>query len=255
MAFTVEIALAALVLMAGMLGTFAIGHRQGERRLANTSIGKLRGVVETPVFSVLGLLLAFAFYGANGRLDYHRQLTVDEANAISTAYLRIDLLPRGQDAVRASFRAYLDTRIELYRQSGEDVATVRGRAATAAIQAQIWREANAACPPADCPAATANLVYASLNTMFDLATKQMISTRLHPPEIVFAMLFVLALVGTFLIGFDLAGVKPKAWAHILTLPVLLSLIFFVILDVEFPRRGVIRLDDYDQLFTAIRARM
>lgn len=255
MAFTLEIAVAALVLMAGMLGTFAIGHRQGELRLAEGATGQLKGVVETPVFGVLALLLAFSFYGANGRLDYHRQLTLDEANAISTAYLRVDLLPRGQDAVRASFRAYLDTRIELYRHSGEEPATTRGRAATAAIQAQIWREANAACPPTDCPAATANLVYASLNTMFDLATKQMISTRLHPPEVVFAMLFALALVGTFLIGFDLAGVKPRSWAHILTLPVLFSLIFYVILDIEFPRRGVIRLDDYDQLFMAIRARM
>ena len=45
-----------------------------------------------------------------------RKLIVDEANAIGTAYLRIDLLPAAeQGELRAGFRRYLDARLAAYR--------------------------------------------------------------------------------------------------------------------------------------------
>ena len=51
------------------------------------------GALEGAVFGLLGLLVAFTFSGAATRFEMRAQLIVDEANAIGTAYLRIDLLP------------------------------------------------------------------------------------------------------------------------------------------------------------------
>jgi hypothetical protein len=57
----------------------------------------------------MGLLIAFTFSGAASRFDTRRQLVVEEANAIGTAYLRLDLLPASaQSALRESFRRYLE---------------------------------------------------------------------------------------------------------------------------------------------------
>ena len=49
--------------------------------------------MEGVIFGLLSLLIAFTFSGAASRFERRRDLIVQEANAIGTAYLRIDLLP------------------------------------------------------------------------------------------------------------------------------------------------------------------
>lgn len=253
MSFTSKIVLACIAELAGMLITLWLGVRTGAHQLAHRTGRRPSGMVQGAAFSLLGLLIGFSFYGAVGRLDYHRQLTVDEANAISTAYARLDLLPEAaQPALRRSFAAYIDTRIALYRSGGEPSEVERGRRASAGLERDIWRQAVAACPPSECPASTANLLLSSLNQVSDYATKQMMGTLLHPPPIVIAMLFGLSLICTFLVGFDMADSEPKSWPHMLAVPLILSVVVFVILDVEYPRRGIIRLDDFDELFMTLR---
>ena len=92
-------ALSALVytlsLSLGMLLFLEVGRRIGLRQRAKAAEGAVagRGVIEGVVFALLGLLVAFTFSGAAARFDTRRQLIVEEANAIGTAYLRLDLLP------------------------------------------------------------------------------------------------------------------------------------------------------------------
>src|SRR6185503_8225075 len=79
------------------------GRRLGIRRLAQEpqGAGQSFGVVEGAVFSLLGLLIAFTFSGAAARSDTRRELIIQEANNIGTAYLRLDLLPAAaQPALR-----------------------------------------------------------------------------------------------------------------------------------------------------------
>jgi glycopeptide antibiotics resistance protein len=73
------------------------------------------GTIDAAVFALLGLLLGFSFAGAMSRFDARRQLIVNESNTISTAYLRIDLLPAAdQPEIRALFREYLDPRLRAF---------------------------------------------------------------------------------------------------------------------------------------------
>ena len=91
-------------LFAAMLACLEIGYRIGRQgaaehpELAHKGIG----AVEAAVFALLGLLLAFSFSGATSRLDARRQLIVQEANAIGTSYLRLDLLPVNDHEVHLS---------------------------------------------------------------------------------------------------------------------------------------------------------
>ena len=73
--------------------------------------------VESPLigkrsFCAFGLLLAFTFSGAVARYDTHRDLIVEEADAIGAAYLRLDLLtPAAQPPLRRLFRDYTASRL------------------------------------------------------------------------------------------------------------------------------------------------
>ena len=103
--------LAAGCLLVAMLVSMDIGYRIGHRRKASdaqTSI-EVIGTVDTAVFGLLGLILAFTFSGASDRLVIRRAQIVQEANAIGTAYLRIDVLPPSdQPVIRGLFREYLE---------------------------------------------------------------------------------------------------------------------------------------------------
>ena len=113
--------------------------RHGDAGLASA------GSLEAAVFALLGLLIAFTFSGALTRFDVRRGQVVDEANAIGTAYLRIDLLPpAAQPRLRETFRNYVDARIATYRKLPDLQAAQRELALSQALQADIWAQAVAA---------------------------------------------------------------------------------------------------------------
>jgi len=99
-------------LLVGMLACLELGYRSGWRAAQGDGAAQEGlGAIEAAVFALLGLLLGFAFAGATARLDARRMLIVKEANAIGTAYLRLDLLPPAdQPELRRLFRDYLDVR-------------------------------------------------------------------------------------------------------------------------------------------------
>lgn len=99
--------LIASALFFGMMLFLETGRRIGVRRRAQDpeGAGAGTGAVEGAVFALLGLLVAFTFSGAASRFDARRALVAEEANAIGTAYLRVDLVPaNAQPALRDLFR-------------------------------------------------------------------------------------------------------------------------------------------------------
>src|SRR5688572_20829265 len=143
----IYVLLFALGLFLGMLVLLEVGRRIGARRLAQDPSGSAAGVgtVEGAVFALLGLLIAFTFSGAASRFDTRRHLIIEETNDIGTAYLRLDLLPvDAQPALREKFRAYVDTRLEVYRKLPDMAAAKQEMAKANRLQLEIWRQSVAA---------------------------------------------------------------------------------------------------------------
>jgi hypothetical protein len=166
-------------LSAGVLLMLEIGRAIGLRRFAadREKGASGFGTVDGVVFGLAGLLIAFAFSGAASRFDKRRDLIVQEANAIGTAYLRIYLLPAtAQPALREDFRQYLDSRLAVY-QTLQDVTAARARLAESnAIQARIWNRAVAvSSAAAGSSNAVTSLVLSSLNEMIDITTTRTVA--------------------------------------------------------------------------------
>src|SRR5579863_5808564 len=81
-----------------MLGFLEAGRRLGARQVARDGEGAKSSTVDAAVFGLMGLLIAFTFSGAAGRFDARRQLVVQEANDVGTAWLRLDLLPASEQS-------------------------------------------------------------------------------------------------------------------------------------------------------------
>lgn len=242
----------------GILLFLALGRWIGKRTNAGqgTSVAPNIGSLEGTVFALLGLLIAFTFSGALTRFDVRRAQAVEEANAIGTAYLRVDLLPASaQPRLRESFRNYVDSRIETYRKGSDLGAARRELARSQELQQEIWSQAVAATRLPDARAGTEVLVMPALNQMFDITTVRIVATQMHPPVIVYAMLIGLALASALLAGYQSAGQKAHDWLHQIGFAAIVALTAYVILDIEYPRLGFVRIDAIDQVLVNVRASM
>jgi hypothetical protein len=79
--------------------------------------------------------------------------------------------------------------------------------------------------------------------------------QIHPPRIIYALLFGLGLICPLLAGFRMSSGQDRSWLHILGFTVLTVIIVYVMLDVEYPRAGLIRLESADQLLINLREHM
>jgi hypothetical protein len=242
----------------GIIGFLAVGRnfglraitRHGETGLASS------GSIEAAVFALLGLLIAFTFSGALTRFDERRGQVVAEANAIGTAYLRIDVLaPSTQPRLREAFRQYVDSRIATYSKLPNLQAAEHELQQSQQLQTEIWAQAVAAVRLPDSHASAGMLVLPALNEMFDITTVRVAATQMHPPSIIFVMLVGLAFAAALLAGYQAAGEKDQDWLHKVGFAGIVACTIYVILDIEYPRLGLIRIDAIDQVLANVRAGM
>jgi hypothetical protein len=256
--FSVFVLLIALGLFAGMVLLLEIGRRIGIHRRLKDPEGAREGVgaAEGAIFALLGLLIAFTFSGATARFDQRRHLIVEEANAIGTAYLRVDLVaPDLQPALRDSFRRYLSARLDVYRKIPDMTAVEAALTEVNRQQKDIWGQAVAASrAPGSHPNLTV-LLLPALNAMIDITTTRTMAARFHPPTIIFAMLLALALASALLAGHGMSTAKTRSWTHVVTFAAAMAVAFWVILEIEYPRLGFIRVDAFDEALVELRELM
>jgi hypothetical protein len=213
------------------------------------------GAVDGAVFGLMGLILGFSFAGAGSRFESRRQLIVQEANAIGTAWLRLDVLPEAARApLQARFRDYVDARIAGYRAFPDTAAAMQAFGRAKAMQGPIWTEALAAAGAMPNTAGTILLVPA-LNAMFDDANTRDAALRAHLPVPIFMLLIFLVLCCGVLAGYGITTGGPRSWLHLVGFSAVITIMLYVITDYEYPRRGRITLAAFDQLLVDVREEM
>jgi hypothetical protein len=201
--------------------------RQGERHDFAT--------VQAATLTLLALIVGFTFSMAVTRYDQRKTLEEAEANAIGTEYLRTDLLPGDLGArARELLRKYLDLRIEFYEQFDEQLAKDIDRQ-TANLQAELW---NAVSPAASSqPTPPVALAIAGMNDVINSQGYTQAAWWNRIPIGAWAMMGLMAISCNLLVGY---GERRKGEAILFILPLVVSIAFFLIADLDSPRGGVIR---------------
>ena len=241
-----------------MLLVLETGRRIGKRYYSMEESEHHRGnriLVESAIYGLLGLLIAFTVSGAANRFDARRTLTVQEANAIGTAYLRLDLLPAAaQPELRRKFRRYAEARLAGFRLLPNFEASNAEAVRANELQRSIWNEVIAALPGV--PQSATLMLLPALNEMFDITSSRAIAAQAHTPLVILCALAVLALFCCLLAGYGLAGENPLGSAlRMIGFALIVTLTIFVILDLDYPRVGLIRLDYADQALIDVLAGM
>jgi hypothetical protein len=88
--------------------------------------------------------------------------------------------------------------------------------------------------------------------MFDVANTRRNTFDLHPPAVVYLLLFTLSCGCAFFAGYNMQDRNPL---HILAFALVISLTIYATLDIEYPRKGFIRLSNTDQQLIELRNSM
>jgi hypothetical protein len=243
---------AALVFL-GMIVFQLIGRSYGSRRPER--LEGATGEGGATIFALLGLLVAFSFSGSEVRLQNRRELIVREVDAIDTAFLRLDLLPpRDREAEKQLFREYLDARIEYYKALADLKVAHQVREHAQELQSRIWERAIQATGRS--PDMRASLVLLpALNEMFDVTTARDAAMRMHIPLAVFVMLAILSAACAFLSGMNMARAARINTLYVCAYAATMALTAWVIINIEFPRLGFVRIDTLDAFMHELRMKM
>lgn len=125
---------------------------------------------------------------------------------------------------------------------------------SAELQNEIWSLARASSQKLPTPQATM-LLLPALNAMIDVTTTRTEATRVHSPLIIWVMLGALTFACALFAGYDMAGRKRLNALHSAAFAVVLAVTVYVIIDLEYPRIGLIQISDSDQVLVDLRERM
>jgi hypothetical protein len=186
--------------------------------------------------TLLGLLIGFSFSMAINRYDQRKTYEEAEANAIGTEYLRADLLPpNNTERVRELLRNYLDQRI-LFYQTRDQHELRKIDLETARLQAELW---SAVRIPGDQPTPLLALAVSGMNDVVNSQGYTQAAWWNRIPIAAWLLMAAIAICSSLLVGYGARRVKPGR-VNALILPLILSVAFFLIADIDSPRRGVIR---------------
>lgn len=174
------------------------------------------------------------------RYEACRQVVIQESNAIGTTYLRSRMFPEPQRSeIAALMGRYVSARLDM-ADAGKDKERVRKtREDAVRIQSDLWSRAVdlAKKYPQVVPT---GLFIQSLNDVIDLDTKRQAALENHVPESVIIVLYIVSIISIGLVGCAHGMSGRRNAASTLTLTLLIAVVITLIVDLDRPRRGLIR---------------
>ncbi len=192
------------------------------------------GVVQAATLTLLALIIGFSFSMAISRYDLRKTYEEAEANAIGTEYVRAGLLPADDAArVRTQLGKYLDLRIRFYRTRDErELEQID--ADTTQLQTEMWATVQA--PALAKPSPVIALAVAGMNDVLNSQGYTQAAWWNRIPSSAWALMIAIAVCCNALVGY---GERSKRASLLLVLPLVVSISFLLIADIDSPRGGFI----------------
>lgn len=245
------------MLFIAMIMLNEVGFRIGRfvQSSTDSEVKSLTGSIQASILGLLALLLGFTFSMSMQRYDNRSMALIDEANAIGTAILRVQLLPeKFRDEADRLFQEYVGLRIDIGQidlTKTEERDKYNNKIAN--VQDKLWSLAISATEIDPRPVTTGAFVK-SLNDVIDSQGKRNALLRMQVPEVVLLLLFVVFISSGAILGYS-AGLSGKRMiAPIVLVSILITLIVFIIIDLDRPKRGLIQVDQrvMNELLTDVK---
>jgi hypothetical protein len=189
-----------------------------------------------------GLIIGFTFSMSIGRYEQRKNYEEAEANAIGTEYVRADLMAATDAAqVRALLRVYIDQRLAFYGAgSAAELRQIQTR--TSQLQTQLWSAVLGTA--ASQPNSIGGLVVSGMNDVLNSQGYTDFSWWNRIPPAAWFLMAAIAVISHVLIGYGAQNTRKES-ILLGVLPLVLSVAFLLIADIDSPRSGIIRVAPRD----------
>jgi hypothetical protein len=233
-----------LLIFAGAFAAFELGALSSRQQTHGTGTSSpLNGAI----YALLGLLVAFSFNGAYQRFHERSQLTIEESIRVQDMASMLELLSAEDTAqLKPELLSYLQSRIAIYAAFPDEVLALQrfqqSRMALQRLQSAVYRVVSST----DDRAISSQLM-ARMAAVRAIEARRVAATRAHPPAILFLLMTTLALVVSFLAGHDHGHQLRRPLLQTSLFAAVFALITWVIVDMEYPRLGLLMADMQDAL--------
>jgi hypothetical protein len=228
-----------VILLAALLASAFIGRAMRPRANPKDDDAKDdygEGYSVSAILGLLALLTGFTFSLAIERFETRRQLVLEHANAIGTAYLRVQLLPEPHRAqLSALINEYTGNAIALANAPPGNSGSLLAQ--DDAILTRLWAATKAGYDSIKTLPFAATFV-SSINSLVDMDGARRAARSAHVPLEVFAVLLIYLIGTAGVLGYVLRSRRGLFAASFLL--VLLTLSQLLILDIDRPMAGTIR---------------
>jgi hypothetical protein len=193
-------------------------------------------VIVSATLTLLALIIGFTFSMAIGRYDQRKDYEEAEANAIGTEYVRADLLPAEDAArVRSLLKEYVDARVRFY-ETDDQHELQRVITHTEQLQSDLWSAVK--IPAIARPSPVLALALTGMNDVINSQGYTQAGWWNRIPVGAWILMMVLTIWANLLVAY--AARRAQGTLRLMFLPLILCVAFFLIADIDSPRKGVIR---------------
>ncbi|MEX0337486.1 MAG: hypothetical protein AB3N11_00455 [Arenibacterium sp.] len=201
------------------------------------------GLAAGGILGLVSFVLAFAFGIAASHHETRKEIVLEQANIIGTAYLRADLLNEPERTEVANLiRNYAllryDAAVKRYDRAHFDQALI----AAEAIQTELWE--TVARYAIENPSPATSLMVTSVNELIDIhlvALTKGVGGRMAAS--IWIVLYVLVGLGTFCAGYAMSRESQRRPALTFGMIVAFTSVLGLIADLDNPRYGVLQSDE------------
>jgi hypothetical protein len=235
----------AVALFVILVVALEVGLRAGRRERRRYPEEEDSSTPTGAVLGLLALLLAFTYALAAGHYDRRKELVLEEANALGTAWLRTEFLKaEDREELRGLLREYLDLRLRFAKGVIDEARITSALDESGRLHAAMWAvlaRSAASHVPTVMDAILAN----ALNDVIDAHQSRVHAARDQVPALVLYMLIAVAIVSVAMVGYN-GGRKGRCGrSTLLLLPGLIVAVTIVTIDLDRPRRGLVTVSEQD----------
>jgi len=193
-------------------------------------------LIVAATLTLLGLIMGFSFSMATSRYDLRKNYEEAEANAIGTEFVRAGLLsPADAETTRGLLRHYLEQRISFYKtRNTQQLRDIDAH--TAQLQNDLWSAVQA--PAIAQPDAVIALAVSGMNDVLNSQGYTQAAWSNRIPRAAWYLMVSIAVCCNLLVGYGAQHIRRKG-ILLMILPLVLSIAFLLIADIDSPRGGLI----------------
>ena len=208
------------------------------QRRTSDEVKSLTGSIQASILGLLALLLGFTFSMSMERFNARSMAVIDEANVIQQSMLHASRLPERESlAAQQLLSQYVDAKIEL---SSVSIANEQERIRVVAHAIEIQKA----------------LLQVSLQSEFTNSVFKLIEhqntrnalIKMHVPDVVLILLFIVFVASVAILGYSVGLSGSRMTVQITMVSLLITLIVFIIIDLDRPKRGLIKIDQSPILY-------